>query len=232
MPPPHPILLALETSQRTGGVAVRDPQGRAHAEPLSQSLRHDDELLPAIDRLYTRLGLEPRQTRAVGVSIGPGGFTGLRIAVATAKMLAETLGVDLVAVPSALVAAGSYRGPGPIVVALAAKGETCWATRLRRVDGVTWSIEQDGRIVDARSIDLAGVEAVLADRYLPEKLREICNHVGLKVVTPVLDPLACLAFMTHLYTEEGRTVDPLYLKPIYPRPPEAVTNWDRRHGST
>ena len=130
---PHPILLAIETSQRTGGVAVSDLQGRAHAEPLSQSLRHDDELLPAIDRLYTRLGLEPRQTRAVGVSIGPGGFTGLRIAVATAKMLAETLGVDLVAVPSALVAAGSYRGSGPIVVALAAKGETCWATRLRRV---------------------------------------------------------------------------------------------------
>jgi tRNA A37 threonylcarbamoyladenosine modification protein TsaB len=68
--------------------------------------------MPAIDRLFRRLGLTPESLRGgpVAVSIGPGGFTGLRIAVSTAKMLAETLGVKIIAVPSALVAAESTIG--------------------------------------------------------------------------------------------------------------------------
>ncbi|MCI0437109.1 MAG: tRNA (adenosine(37)-N6)-threonylcarbamoyltransferase complex dimerization subunit type 1 TsaB, partial [Gemmatimonadetes bacterium] len=73
---------------------------------------HGDDLLPAIGRLFERAGLKPHDLAggggAVAVSIGPGGFTGLRIGIATAKMLAESLGAKLVAVPSALVAAEAW----------------------------------------------------------------------------------------------------------------------------
>src|SRR5262245_9350766 len=162
---PDPVMLAIETSQRRGGVAVRDAQGRAHLEWLDPQSRHDDDLIAAIDRLYARLGLAPRHTQAVAVSVGPGGFTGLRIAVSAAKMLAETLGAELVAVPTALVGAESYGGPGPIVVTLAARDNTVWATRLTR--GRAWSAENEGMLADAASIPLQGAAALLGDRYLP-----------------------------------------------------------------
>jgi tRNA threonylcarbamoyladenosine biosynthesis protein TsaB len=223
-----PVLLAIEASQRTGGVAVRDAAGAAHVEWLSPAARFDDDLLAAIDRLYGRLGLTPDCTRGVGVSIGPGGFTGLRISVSTAKMLAETLGARVVAVPSALVAAEAYEGPGPIVVALAAKGATAWVTRLDRGGDGAWAVEGDGHLADAGGLRLDGIRALLADRYLPPSMRDRCHDAGIPVVDPIFSPLGCLSAAARLF-EGSRTTDPLTLAPLYPRPPAAVALWERRH---
>jgi tRNA threonylcarbamoyl adenosine modification protein YeaZ len=224
------VLLAIEASQRAGGVAVRDAAGQMHGEWMSSTARFDDDLLPAIERLYRRLGLAPDRTGAVGVSVGPGGFTGLRISVSTAKMLAETLGAQIIAVPSALVAAEAYEGPGPIIVALASKDATTWVTRLDRSDehDGAWTIEDDGHLVDAAGIRLDGIKAVLADRYLPQPVRDKCGAEAVEVVDPVFSPLGCLSAAARLF-EMSRTLDPLVLAPIYPRPPAAVSIWERRH---
>ncbi|MFO0875018.1 MAG: tRNA (adenosine(37)-N6)-threonylcarbamoyltransferase complex dimerization subunit type 1 TsaB [Phycisphaerales bacterium] len=102
-------MLAIETSQRGGGVAVRGRDGSIVEEPLRDGA--SAELAVIVDRAVRRAGLSPRDLRAVAVSIGPGGFTGLRVAIATAKMLSEALGATVVAVPSALVAAAADRAP-------------------------------------------------------------------------------------------------------------------------
>ncbi len=221
------VLLAIEASQRRGGVAVRDRLGNDHVEWLGAQARHDDDLLAAVDRLYTRLGLVPSDTRAIGVSTGPGGFTGLRIAIATAKMLAESLGACLVAVPTSLVVAESHLGPGPIIVALSSKQETVWATRLEKVGAErTWTMVSEGGLADAAAVPLEGTVALLGDKYLPEVLRARCRDAGVAVVEPVFSPLACLAVAGRLLGE-GRTTGPLELAPKYPRPPAAVVNRDR-----
>jgi tRNA threonylcarbamoyl adenosine modification protein YeaZ len=226
------INLAIETSQHIGGVALRDKHGEVHVEMLHTAKRHDDDLLPAIDRLMRRVGLSPGDLAraggggAVGVSIGPGGFSGLRIAVSTAKMLAESLGVRLVAVPTALVAAESYPGGGPIIVALACKGESFWSTRLERA-AAGWRIIGQPGIVDAGSFEIGAIEAVLGDMYLPAAVRARCDNARIAVVEPVFDPRACLS-VTARGVLEGRTVDPLKIAPLYPRVPEAVSLWEKR----
>jgi tRNA threonylcarbamoyl adenosine modification protein YeaZ len=223
------VLLAIEASQRTGGVAVRDDRGETHAEPMSPAGRFDDDLLPAIDRLFVRVGLTAGRTEAVGVSIGPGGFTGLRISVSTAKMFDEALGARVVAVPSALVAAESYEGAGPILVALASKDQTAWVTRLDRgADGGRWAIVGEGSLADAGSLDLEGIAAILADRYLPQPMRDRCRAAGVEVQNPIFSPLGCLRASVRLF-ENSQTTDPLTLAPFYPRPPSAVSIWERRH---
>jgi tRNA threonylcarbamoyl adenosine modification protein YeaZ len=225
-----PVLLALEASQRTGGVAVRDADGVTRVELMSSASRFDEELLPAIERLYERAGLAPQQTEAVGVSIGPGGFTGLRIAVSTAKMLAEGVGAKIVAVPSALVAAEAHEGPGPILVALASKDETAWVTRVARGADDAWAIDGDGALADAAGLNLAGIEAVLADRYLPQAICDRCAEAHVPVVDPAFSPRACLAAAARRL-EASATTDPLVLAPLYPRPPAAVSIWELRHKS-
>lgn len=217
-----PVLLAIEASQRRGGVAVRDHNGLDHVEWLGASARHDDDLLAAVDRLYARLRLAPADTGVVGVSTGPGGFTGLRVAVATAKMLAESLGARLVAVPTALVVAERQPGPGPIVVALASKEGSVWETRLDRAgDDAPWTVEQAGRRSDAVAVRVDGLAAMMGDRYLPQELRERCAAAGVVVVEPIFDPVSCLAVTSRLFNE-GRTTDPLAIVPIYARPPTAT----------
>ncbi len=226
------VLLAIETSQREGGLALRDPDGRVHVETLSEDKRHDDDLLPAIDRLFKRASLAPHDLSAVGVSIGPGGFTGLRIAVTTAKMFAMTLGARIVAVPSALVAAESCEqnqiGEGPVLVALAAKRNGFWATRLVKDDS-RWSIAGGAHLAVADTVELDGLSAIIGDKYLPEPAKQRCAAAVLRIVEPRFDARACLEAADRML-KAGEIVDAHSLAPMYPRPPEAVSLWQQRQG--
>lgn len=232
------IILAIETSQRIGGVALRDEHGDVHVEMLRTargSGRHDDDLMPAIDRLFSRLSLAPSHLAEgiVGVSVGPGGFTGLRIAISTAKMLAEVTGARLVAVPSALVVAESalarisdLAGGNEIIVALSSKNESAWCTRLKRAESA-WQIVGQAGLHDAGSLDLSNVAHVFADEHLPASLRTACVNAGVPVHEPDFDPAACLR-IAEWKLARNETIDPLQILPTYPRPPEAVSLWDKK----
>jgi tRNA A37 threonylcarbamoyladenosine modification protein TsaB len=169
----------------------------------------------------------------VGVSVGPGGFTGLRIAVSVAKMLAEVLEVSLVAIPSALVVAEAHAmatsGPGPILVVLAVKRGSFWSTRLRPGSGSDqgYHIEGEPALATAENLDLVGLQALIGDEHLPEEVRSRCREAGLPVIEPRFDPAAALR-VTARSLAEGATVDSLHLLPLYARPPEAVTIWEQR----
>jgi tRNA threonylcarbamoyl adenosine modification protein YeaZ len=186
--------------------------------------------MPAIDRLMRRAGLRPGDLRggAVAVSIGPGGFTGLRIATATAKMLGETLGAALVAVPSALVAAEASSLAGSIAVALACKGTGFWLTRVKKTNG--WVIDGTPGLVDAASFSPAGLTAALADEFLPDEAARRCDEAGVPIVALTLTPQACLSIGGAMW-REGRTVGAPELSPLYARQPEAAALWAARAAS-
>jgi tRNA threonylcarbamoyladenosine biosynthesis protein TsaB len=229
------VILAIETSQRAGSVALDAGTGAVRAESLGRGPGHDERLMPAIKRLFEEAQLPPEALTAVGVSIGPGGFTGLRIAVATAKMLAMTLNAKVVAVPSATVAAmSSVRSGGEsdpptlerlVLVTLAAKRESFWATTLRATQGV-WTIVDPGRLMTAADLSLEGIVEVLGDKFLPAAARQRCEDAGVPVRAPSFQATACLE-ATGSKLRAGQITDPRALKPLYPRPPEAVTRWQQ-----
>lgn len=75
---------------------------------FSAPLRHSAEVLPTIARLLHRMGRAPSHIRQVHVSVGPGSFTGLRIAVTIAKTMhlanrAQIIAVDTLDVMAANV---------------------------------------------------------------------------------------------------------------------------------
>ena len=100
--------LALETSTRTATVAVAPSEGTDAApgdlveEPLDTGHAHASDLVPAIARALGAADAMPRDIARVYVGLGPGSYTGLRVAVAAAVGLA--IGADppeLFGVPSA-----------------------------------------------------------------------------------------------------------------------------------
>ncbi len=243
-PPPargaHP-LLALETTQRTGGVALGLPDGRVLADRFAPAKRHDDRLMPAVDALCRRAGLGPRDLRAVAVSLGPGGFSGLRIGLATVKMLARALDLRTVGVPSALVvaeaAAGLHAGSRRVLVVLASKREHAWLTVLERpaADAAApWTIAADPapRAGHAADVPWTSLDAVLADEHLPASFVAAAAAAGVPVVPPTFDPVACLAVARRRLAADPAGDDPLALAPIYPGPPEAVVRWNARQGAS
>jgi len=100
-----PRIVAIETSCRRGSVALARGGDLVAAAEFSADQRHAAELLPSIDKLCRSAGWSPASIEQVHVSIGPGSFTGLRVAVTTARHLALAVDARIVAVPSLAVIA-------------------------------------------------------------------------------------------------------------------------------
>ncbi len=105
-------VLALETATPLAGVAIVDGSGMVAESTIRAPMRHLEWLLPAAGELLRGLGWGPQDIDAVAVSRGPGGFTGLRIGIATACGWARTRGVPLLGVGTleALAAAAASGG--------------------------------------------------------------------------------------------------------------------------
>ena len=93
-------VLAIETSTSLASVALVEGRrlvlSRAHVRPKQSAER----LLPMIAELLAEAGWQRSDIERLGVSIGPGSFTGLRVGIACAQGLALGLGVPLVGVTS------------------------------------------------------------------------------------------------------------------------------------
>ncbi len=226
---PSPFILAIETSQRQGGVAVQGSSGDIRTESLQPGGRHSDDLIPAIDRLMASAGRTFEDVAAVAVSIGPGGFTGLRIGITAARMIAEVRGVGVIPVPTAVVVADRIDGHGPILVPLASKRESCWVTRFERGGDDHWMMTGTPGAVTETTIDLTGVHLLVGDEHLPAGIRARCEQAGVPVLPPTFDPAACLHVAQRMWSRDpGVAVDPAAVMPLYAREPEAVALWRGR----
>lgn len=87
--------LAFETTTDTASIALADESGLIAEYDFAHRMDLSRRLMPSVMALLADCGTEMRQVEAIGVSIGPGSFTGLRIGVVTAKTLAQTLGVPI-----------------------------------------------------------------------------------------------------------------------------------------
>ncbi len=122
------LILALDTATETGSLALIEGERLLVEYSLESSGTYLSRLLPRLAQLFAAAGRGPADLGALGVSVGPGNFTGLRIGLATAKTLAWSLNCPLVPVPTLEVLAAQVPSqPHPIGVVLDAKrGEVFW----------------------------------------------------------------------------------------------------------
>jgi tRNA threonylcarbamoyladenosine biosynthesis protein TsaB len=83
----EPLALAIETSSRVGSIALARGPVLLAESMFSAPLQHSAEVFPAIGQLLNRFQFIPSDIAQVYVAIGPGSFTGLRIAVTMAKAM-------------------------------------------------------------------------------------------------------------------------------------------------
>jgi len=105
--------LALDTATRHGRFALADGTGTLAYRPLNVSGSYADALLPVVEEMLAATGRRRADLTAIGVTTGPGSFTGVRIGVATAKGLAWALGCRLVGVTSLEAMAAALLADAP-----------------------------------------------------------------------------------------------------------------------
>ena len=92
------ITLGLDTTEVLGGVALWQGETLLGEMMMKGRLQHAEELLPLIERLLDECDRSKDEIELISVNYGPGSFTGLRIGLATAKGLCQSLKIPLVGV--------------------------------------------------------------------------------------------------------------------------------------
>ena len=139
------MLLAIDTSTSAIGAALLDGSRVLASAVELYARRHGELLAPAIVRILARAGVERTQISQIVCGVGPGPFTGLRVGVVTALVLARSLDLppphgvcSLDALAHAVV--GQHQGP-VLVATDARRKEVYWAVYevapdgARRVEG-------------------------------------------------------------------------------------------------
>lgn len=93
-------VLGIETSCQRGSVALVEGDRVVAAAHHDEPNRHGECLLPLIDGLLGECGWSRQDVERIGVGVGPGSFTGLRVGIALATGMSLGLGVPLVGVGS------------------------------------------------------------------------------------------------------------------------------------
>jgi tRNA threonylcarbamoyladenosine biosynthesis protein TsaB len=136
------LVLTIDTATGQVGVALGE-DGHVRAElRVAGDRKHAERLVPAIQTLVDDLGVRLDQLAAIAVGIGPGLFTGLRVGVTTAKVMAQALRIPVVPVPSLdLVAYPLRHARRAIVVALDARRHEVFDAWYRPVPGGVQRVE-------------------------------------------------------------------------------------------
>ena len=101
------MLLAVDTSTAQIGLALYDGSKVLGELNWTSQQHHTTELAPALAGLLARSGATIGQVSALGVAIGPGSFTALRVGLAFVKGLALARRLPLIGVPTLDVVAAA-----------------------------------------------------------------------------------------------------------------------------
>lgn len=185
VPIPGLLILGIDTSGRQGSVALLEAQGEQLVLVGLSTLsggQSSELLLPTIAALLARHGVQRSSIGLIGVASGPGSFTGLRVAIATAKGLAEAFATPLVAV-SVLEAIALTSGAGGKVVAAidAQRSEIFWG---------------EYELASATAPGLApGLATMLGESIA--SFADLASHFAFTQAPPIFTPDPALAARLH-----------------------------------
>ena len=212
------MLLAVDTSTRAIGVALYDGVRVLSVDTWNTNNYHTVELAKAVADNLARVGASPGDLKAVGVALGPGSFTGLRIGLAFAKGLALSQGLPVIGIPTLnVVAAAQPLRAMPLAVILQAG---------RQRLAVGWYQPEDGRWQSLDKLENLTVEELaqkistptLVSGELTPGLRETLREGGTAVLASPAHAWRDPAFLAELAWERwqaGEADDPSTLSPIY-----------------
>jgi tRNA threonylcarbamoyladenosine biosynthesis protein TsaB len=119
------VILGLDTATAATAVAVLPDGGEPielrHEPAAGERPGHATQLVPLAVRALRAAGATFADVRRIGVGVGPGTFTGLRIGVATARALAQATSAELAAVSTLEALAAAVATDGPVLAVLDAR---------------------------------------------------------------------------------------------------------------
>lgn len=212
-------VLAVETSSLAGGVALLEDERLVAEYLLDVSITHSERLMAAVDRVLADARWTARELTGLAVAIGPGSFTGLRIAVSTVKGLALALDLPIAAVPTldAMAAALPWAAL-PVCPVLDARKAEVYAS-LYRWDGQAMRRDWDYLALSPEALAARLTEPVIVAGDGAAAIRS--PHARPVPPPRRLPSPACVGMLGVERLRRGERVTAAELAPLYLRPSEA-----------
>jgi len=220
-------ILALETSTDLGSCALwhdgevierRCPAGRPHSETL----------LPLVRELLAEAAVTVAGLDAIAFGVGPGAFTGLRVACGAAQGLAVVGERPLLPVTS-LEAMAEIAGGERVLSLLDARMGEVYAGRYAR-SGNGWRLEDEIRVGPPAEILLPEASGWVACGNAPAVypgLRARLEERGIAVIPDILPTATAVARLASPRLARGEGIDPALAAPLYIRDKVAKTVAER-----
>lgn len=211
------MLLAVDTSTTQVGLALYNGAQVIGEFAWRSGQRHTTELAPAIADLLKRCGLTMGDVHALGVALGPGSFTSLRVGLALVKGLALSKQIPLVGIPTLdILAHAQPASELPLAVAIQA-GRSRFALGWYKSSGKVWQAQGGERIatLEEMNAEVESLSIVCGEFSAEERLQ--LNNINIKLASPALSVRrpAILAELAWVRWQAGDVDDAASLAPIY-----------------
>jgi tRNA threonylcarbamoyladenosine biosynthesis protein TsaB len=212
------MLLSIDTSTSQSGLALYDG-AQVLAELLWHSrAHHTQELAPALAGLLERTGAKMDEVKAVGVAVGPGSFTSLRVGLSFAKGLVLARKLPLVGIPTLdIVAAAQPISKVQLAVVLQA-GRGRLALENYEWSGSGWKSKGELAVTTADAlVDSIQTPVIVCGELTADERQRLRKNKNALLASPA----ACarrpgiLAELAWRRWQAGKTDNPASLAPIY-----------------
>lgn len=215
------MLLAVDTSNEWMGLAIYDGKQVIGERAWKSGQHHTVELAPAIQELLALKNLKMENITAVGVAIGPGSFTSLRVGLALAKGIAFARNIPLIGIPTLdILARAQPESTLPLAVAIQAGRGRYALGWYKNVEGV-WQAEGPARVVPAQAInDEVASLSLVCGEFTDEVRQKINENKNAQLTSPEDSQrkpamLAKLAWARFQHGDADDADDAASLAPIY-----------------
>ena len=213
------MLLAIDTSTDWIGLALYDGTQILCEQTWRSQSYHTTELVPAIADLFARTHVNRSQLTGLGIALGPGSFTGLRIGMSVCKGLALALDLPVAGFPSLdILAAGQPVLRRPMIALLqVGRGRYAWARYVSH--NSQWHPEGPVQVSSAREIAATITSPVYVCGEMGAEERRILGRkwktARLCTASQGLRRPAVLAELAWRRLQTGQADDIVALAPIY-----------------
>lgn len=217
-------ILGIETSTRAASVAAVSGE-KILSEIIQETTPAHSETLQV--QIESVMKISGTTFDAIAVSIGPGSFTGLRIGLAAAKILAYVWKIKIIGVPT--LQAISYNFPTNSVVLpmIDAQKNRAYVQQFKNCQPLT---EIEVRPIDeiVASAKEIGGEVFLCGDVLHKIKVALPGNVKIAPVNLRMPRASCVALCGKNLLDSGREDNLMNLEPLYVRRSEAEVLWERR----
>lgn len=213
------MLLAVDTSTAQIGLALYDGTQVLGELSWTSHQHHTSELAPALAGLLAHAAATIDQVTALGVAIGPGSFTALRVGLAFVKGLALARRLPLIGIPTLDILAAAQPLSRLSMIAVVQAGRERLGTGAYKAVRNSWQAQGPARVDTVKSLadSIKSPTLVCGELNAEQRQRLGRKRANVILATPaqsVRRP-AVLAELAWLRCEAGKLDDPASLAPIY-----------------